>query len=284
MDYMFELYEQVKDDMKFFIASDVRAKILISLISGSKNLADLRKEIHLSSSTILHGMNQLEQKNFIFRESGNYSLSQTGEVVANKLIDVMRSFYSLNLCEGLFLNHDISCIPPELFKDIGCLEKSFIVKSTSTNIMRPQEVLSEFLSKSENFKQLTSVYNPSSIQIFLETLEKDGNVQLIMTEGIIDKLVENVGKDKLENWVNEGKLQLMKVDEDVNISLTTGDNFIALGLFSADGAYDLNISLISHGEEAISWGNRLFDHYLQQSTPVKMGSLEMREEMLTIEK
>jgi len=96
--------------------------------------------------------------------------------------------------------------------------------------------------------------------------------------------VENVGKDKLEKWVNEGKLQLMKVDEDVNISLTTGDNFIALGLFSADGAYDLNISLISHGEEAISWGNRLFDHYLQQSTPVKIGSLEMREEMLTIEK
>jgi predicted transcriptional regulator len=160
---MFELYEQVKDDMKFFIASDVRAKILISLRSGSKNLADLRKEIHLSSSTILHGMNQLEQKSFIFRESGNYSLSQTGEVVANKLIDVMRSFYSLNLCEGLFLNHDIICIPPELFKDIGCLEKSFIVKSTSTNIMRPQEVLSEFLAK---VKTLNSSLQYITHQVF----------------------------------------------------------------------------------------------------------------------
>jgi predicted transcriptional regulator len=284
MDYMFELYEQVKDDMKFFIASDVRAKILISLRSGSKNLADLRKEIHLSSSTILHGMNQLEQKNFIFRESGNYSLSQTGEVVANKLIDVMRSFYSLNLCEGLFLNHDISCIPPELFKDIGCLEKSFIVKSTSTNIMRPQEVLSEFLAKSKNFKQLTSVYNPSSVQIFLETLEKKGKVQLIMTEGIINKLVETAGEEKLEKWIKEGSLQLMKIDEDVKISLTTGDNFIALGLFSADGAYDLNISLISHGEEAISWGNRLFDHYLQIATPVAFKGREIHDEIVAREK
>lgn len=284
MDYMFELYEQVKDDMKFFIASDVRAKILISLRSGSKNLADLRKEIHLSSSTILHGMNQLEQKNFIFRESGNYSLSQTGEVVANKLIDVMRSFYSLNLCEGLFLNHDISCIPPELFKDIGCLEKSFIVKSTSTNIMRPQEVLSEFLAKSKNFKQLTSVYNPSSVQMFMETLEKKGQVQLIMTEGIIDKLVETAGEAKLGKWINDGHLKLMKIDEDIKISLTTGDNFIALGLFSTDGAYDLNISLISHGEDAISWGNRLFDHYLQLATPVVFDSKKIRDEIVALEK
>ncbi|CDG64275.1 MAG: hypothetical protein PWQ15_178 [Methanobacterium sp.] len=283
MDYMFELYEQVKDDIKFFIASDVRAKILISLRSGSKNLADLRKEIHLSSSTILHGMNQLEQKNFIFRESGNYSLSQTGEVVANKLIDVMRSFYSLNLCEGLFLNHDISCIPPELFKDIGCLEKSFIVKSTSTNIMRPQEVFSEFLSKNRNFKQLTSVYNPSSIQTFLETLEKNGNVQLIMTEGILDKLVETAGKDKLGKWINEGNLQLMKIGDDVKISLTTGENFIALGLFSTDGTYDLNILLISDGEEAISWGNRLFDYYMEKATPVKIGSTEIPDEIVVME-
>ena len=167
----------------------------ITCLLYTSNLADLRKEIHLSSSTILHGMNQLEQKNFIFRESGNYSLSQTGEVVSNKLIDVMRSFYSLNLCEGLFLNHDISCIPPDLFKDIGCLEKSFIVKSTSTNIMRPQEVLSEFLAKSKNFKQLTSVYNPASVQIFMKALENGGDVQLIMTEGIIDKLVETAGEE-----------------------------------------------------------------------------------------
>jgi len=82
MDHMFELYEQVKDDVKFFIASDVRAKIIISLKDGSKNLADLRKDIHLSSSTILHGMSQLEEKNLIFRESGNYSLSQKGEIAA----------------------------------------------------------------------------------------------------------------------------------------------------------------------------------------------------------
>ena len=274
MDYMFELYEQVKDDMKFFIASDVRAKILISLRGGSKNLANLRKEIHLSSSTILHGMNQLEKKNLIFRESGDYSLSQTGEVAANKLIDMMKSLYSLNLCQGLFLNHDISSIPPELFKDIGSLEKSYIIKSTSTNIMRPQEVLSEILSKSKNIKQLSSVYNPSNVQIFMDVLKKDGKVELIMPAGIMDKLVETSGQENLDNWVADGNLQLYKLEDNVKISLTMGDDFIALGLFSTEGGYDLNISLISHGEEAISWGNRLFDYYLKQSTPIKFEVVE----------
>lgn len=281
---MFELYEQVKNDMKFFIASDVRAKILISLREGSKNLAALRKQIHLSSSTILHGMNQLEQKNLVFRESGNYSLSQTGEVVANKLIDVMKSFYSLNLCEGLFLNHDITCIPPELFKDIGCLEKSFIVKSTSTNIMRPQEVLSEYLAKSKDVKQLSSVFNPANVHDFIRTLENDGNVELILTEGILDKLVETAGKEKIAKWMNDGSLKLLKIDEEVKIALTIGDNFIALGLFSADGAYDLSISLISNGSDAISWGNRLFDHYRHQAIPANFNGKELSKEVLAIEK
>jgi predicted transcriptional regulator len=105
-----------------------------------------------------------------------------------------------------------------------------------------------------------------------------------MTEGIIDKLVETAGKEKLEKWVKDGNLELMKIDEDVKISLTTGDNFIALGLFSTEGAYDLNISLISHGEEAISWGNRLFDHYFQKAIPVMSTGQEIHDEILAIER
>jgi len=56
-----------------------------------------------------------------------------------------------------------------------------------------------------------------------------------------------------------------------------------MGLFSTDGTYDLNIALISKGEEAISWGNRLFDHYMQKATPVKIGSEEIQDEIVVME-
>lgn len=266
MDHMFELYEQVKDDVKFFIASDVRAKIIISLKDGSKNLADLRKDIHLSSSTILHGMSQLEEKNLIFRESGNYSLSQKGEIAAYKLIDLIKSVYSLNKLQNLFLHHDISAIPTNLFKDIGCLENSLIIKATETDIMKPQDVRLAMISKSKNIKHLSSVFDLSTTQIFLSALEKGGKVQLILTTGIMEKLVETIDKEALQKWVKKGSLKLLKLDDDVKISLTIGDDFMTMGLFSTSGAYDLNVALISQESDALSWGESLYEYHLQQTS------------------
>jgi len=263
---MFELYEQVKDDVKFFIASDVRAKIIISLKDGSKNLADLRKDIHLSSSTILHGMSQLETKHLIFRESGNYSLSQKGEIAADKLIDLVKSVYSLNKFESLFLYHDISAIPTDIFKDLGSLESSLIIKATETDIMKPQDVRLALISKSKNIKHLSSVFDASTTQIFLNALENGGNVHMVLTEGIMEKLLESVDKKVLQKWVKKGNLKLWKLEDDVKISLTTGDNFMALGLFSTTGTYDLNVALVSQEEDAQSWGNRLYDHHLNQAS------------------
>jgi predicted transcriptional regulator len=266
MDHMFELYEQVKDDVKFFIASDVRAKIIISLKDGSKNLADLRKDIHLSSSTILHGMSQLEEKNLIFRESGNYSLSQKGEIAAYKLIDLVKSVYSLNKLQSLFLHHDISAIPTTLFKDIGCLENSLIIKATETDIMKPQDVRLAMISKSNNIKHLSSVFDLSTTQIFLNALEKGGNVELILTTGIMEKFIETIDKKALQKWVKKGSLTLLKLEDDVKISLTIGDDFMTMGLFSTSGAYDLNVALISQEKDALSWGESLYEYHLQQTS------------------
>jgi len=115
-------------------------------------------------------------------------------------------------------------------------------------------------------------------------LENKGEVELILTEGILDKLVETVGEEKLAKWTNDGILKLLKIDEEVKIALTIGDDFIALGLFSADGAYDLSISLISNGDDAISWGNRLFDHYRQQATIIDLSEPVETKEAVIINK
>lgn len=266
LDEMFELYGNVKDDLKFLIASDVRSKILISLKDGSKNLGHLRREIHLSSSTILHGMYQLEKKDLIFRESGNYSLSQTGEIAAGKLMDLMKSINSLNRCKDLFLNHEIGCIPPYLLKDIGFLNKATIIKSTSTEMTKHHTILSQLLEGTKNFKQLSSVFFPQSAHLLLESLENNGEVHLLFTEEIIHKLSETAGPENLQRWVSSGRLKLGIIPDNTKISFTMADDFIILGLFSMDGAYDQNIFLKSDDYESLFWGKCLFNHYIKNST------------------
>ena len=262
---MFEIYERAKDDMKFLITSDVRSKILISLNEGSKNLENLRNEIHLSSSTILHGMNQLKQKDIVVKESGNYSLSQTGKMAAIIFEDFMKALSSLSTCKNLFLNHETKCIPNSLIKDIGCLNDAVLIKSTTTDVLRPHTVLSDLLSTTRNVKHLSSVFYPQNVELFLRNLEERGNVDIIFTREVLDKLVGFLDHVELENWISSGKLKLGCVNDSMKIFLTVGDDFMAMGLFSAEGNYDLNLFLISKGEEAISWGNRLFNHYLRHA-------------------
>lgn len=89
-------------------------------------------------------MNQLKERDIVVKESGNYSLSQTGKMAAIIFEDFMKSLSSLNTCKSLFLNHETKCIPNSLIKDIGCLNDAVLIKSTTTDVLRPHTVLSDF--------------------------------------------------------------------------------------------------------------------------------------------
>ncbi len=261
---LFDFYDHVKDDLKFLIKSDVRVKIMISLSEDAKNIAQLKKEFNLSSSSILHGMYQLEKKNLISRESGNYSLSQTGKIYSYKLMDMIKSISVLDTCENIFLMHEINCIPPELLKDVGCLENSRIVKSVTTDILRPHKVLIRYLYESTNVKHLSSVLYTPNIKLLFSNIE-ERRVCLLLTREILDKVLEEVDRDVLDKALSQGNLKLGIINDDTKICFTLGDNFISLGLYFLNGEYDLNNFLMSESKDAISWGNRLFKYYQDTS-------------------
>ncbi len=264
-----QLYEKVRDDLKFLTASDVRTKIIIVLNDGSKNLGELKEETNLNSSTILHGMSQLEEKNLIFKQSGGYSLSQTGKIVALNIINLIKTSTSLGEIEKIFLKHEISPIPEYLLESIGSLKNSFVVESTPTDVMKPHAVHADLIQNSKDVKYISSVLLPQKIESFEETLEK-GSLQLILTSEILDKWIEIKGRENLKNALLEKDFKLWKINGSAKMSFTVSDTFIALGLFSTDGIYDLHKYLIAKDEEAIEWGNRLFDYYLKRSKKVKL--------------
>jgi predicted transcriptional regulator len=176
----------------------------------------------------------------------------------------------MNKGRNLFLNHEIGSIPPELLKDIGCLENSTVISSTSTDIIKPYVIVSKFISDSNNVKHLSSVFFASNIQLLFENLEENGQIHLLFTEEILKKLLQTVNPETLEKGASLDNLKLGIVDENTKISLTLGDNFIAMGLFSVHGEYDLNTFLISQSKEAIIWGEQLFNHHLQFANEFKL--------------
>lgn len=266
---MLKLYEKVRDDLKFFTASDVRTKILIVLNDGLKSLGDLKEETNLNSSTILHGMSQLEEKNLILKQSGGYSLSQTGKIVALNMINLIKASTSLGEIEKLFLKHEIGAIPEYLLENIGSLKDSIVVESTPTDVMKPHAVHAELLSKAKEIKYISSVLLPQKIEMFEELLE-NSSLQLMLTSEILDKWIEIKSKENLKKALIEKDFKLWRIKDNARMSFTVSDNFIALGLFSTDGIYDLHKYLISEDKEAIEWGNRLFKYYLKRAEKVEL--------------
>jgi len=62
----------------------------------------------------------------------------------------------------------------------------------------------------------------------------------------------------------------MSIYGHLKLSFALADEFMALGLFLDNGVYDSNRFLISEGYDAVSWGNKLFNHYLAQATEFKL--------------
>ncbi|MDD1775629.1 MAG: DUF1724 domain-containing protein [Methanobacterium sp.] len=257
-------YDEVKDDLKFLIKSDVRVKILISLSEGEKNIAQLKQELGFSSSTILHGMYQLEAKDIIVRNSGIYALSKTGEIYQDKLLDMVKSIYALKNCGSIFLNHDIECIPPELLKDLGSLEDSRLVNSITTDILRPHNILIQYLSQSINIKHISSVLYTPTIKLIFSNLDLN-RAHLLLTREILEEVVDEINYSTIKKYITQGNLKIGIINDKTRISFNMGDNFMSLGLYYQNGDYDLNNLIMSENRKALDWGNRLFKYHQELS-------------------
>lgn len=255
---IFEVYEDIKDDLKFITSSDIRAKIIISLKEGPKKLGDLKDEVHMRSSSILHSMSQLEAKNLITREFQSYSLSQTGEIAAIILIDLVNSFYSIKTREEFWLNHKINEIPESLRDKIDHLG-NFKIITPSPSDPPGQSMFKELFLNSKVIKGITShliIYDE------LEVVTEKEDINIILASADLNKIMEGLNSQKSTSIIEN--IKLWKIKDDLKLVLIVTDNFLLLNLPKVCENDPVSY-LISETEESIKWGNELFNHYLNQA-------------------
>ena len=253
---IFELYEEIKDDLKFITSSDIRAKIIISLKEKPKKLGNLKDEVHMRSSSILHSMSQLEAKNLITREFQSYSLSQTGEMAATVLIDMVNSFSLIKENENFWLNHDINEIPEDLIGKINELSDSKIMNSSISS--SKQSTFRELLSNCEVIKGIIS---PIIIHDELEIVNKKEDIHLILADNNLNDVIEKL---KFQDISITENIKLWKIKDNLKLILIVTDKFMLLNLPPVQENDSISY-LINETEESIEWGNELFNYYLGQA-------------------
>jgi predicted transcriptional regulator len=255
-------YEEIKDDLKFYGISGVRMKIMLCLMDGPKKTKQLRKLTGIQSSTILHGISELEKQRIVAREGDNYYLSETGQILTPKLVDMIKTLVVLRNSQNLWINHEISAIPQDLLMEIGSLSDSQLIESESTNIYKTHEKHIQVVRDSKEIKGVSPIFYPIYIETFRELIKKGVKVELILTDEVLKRTIDShdQGIDDMKKLLSTGNLIIWKI-KDVKAAFTVTDKFMTLGLFLPNGKYDSSRILVSDHNDAIEWANKLFEHY-----------------------
>lgn len=259
---IYEMHDKVKDILRFLTSSSIRTNIMLILNESPKNLGDLKQELDLGSSTLIHSLNELEKRNFIIRESTDYTLSQTGKAVTLELIKLIKTTCVVNEYKKLWLNHEIGGIPEDLIGKIGDLNNSTLIEADSTHLTKVLDYFVQLLMKSKMMKGVSPIYHPYLPKAMKSAISEGANVQLIVTNKVLEVL--NKSHPEILTKLSEN-YRLYVIDEDVKEAFTVTDTCISFGLFTEGGEYDFNKDLYSESKEAIRWCEKLFEYYLKRS-------------------
>ncbi len=260
--------KNVRDILHLAICSDLRRDILFFLMEGGKSLGDLREELSVSSTTAIHALRELEKHSLTYQDGArDYRLTNTGEIIARKITDLSNAAQILTRYEKFWDERDLSGIPDYLLNKIGCLNDAILLTSVTTDIFKVYTNFITLVTNAKEIQGISPIFLPELTQLFADLVSQGAKVELIVTRDVLHKILETADLNSLKQSIH-GNLQLRVLEHNPKVAFSSGDNFISLGLFRADGTYDYSEDLISYSKEAIAWGRELFGYYLRLSEPV----------------
>ncbi|MDD3247668.1 MAG: hypothetical protein PHF18_12575 [Methanosarcina sp.] len=92
----FKIYREMGDDVQAIYRSRLITEILLSLNESSRKLSQLREITGSTSQAIIPKLRKLEADHLIETKEHEYYLTQTGKVVASRLVDSFATAGTIN--------------------------------------------------------------------------------------------------------------------------------------------------------------------------------------------
>ncbi len=250
--------------IKYILTSGMRSRLLLAIYESPKNLEELRAELKKPSATILHGLKELENINLVRKVQKSYELTSNGFLLTVNMIKLIDNWYSISKSKIFWNNHDLSGIPDELLKDIYLLKDAEYIHSTTSDLSNAFNTYINLLSTSEELKIIMPIYSENHLKHLIKLLNRKRLVklELLVSEEIYDSIKENDLFNK--KIIQNKKVQIKCVKEELKIFLTYCDEFVSLSLFFKDGHYDDSQILIAKDENALKWAISIDKIYKQK--------------------
>ena len=246
------------------LRSELKLKILLSLLSGERKIANLRSVVETRDTTILHVLEEFGELGLITKSQGVYRLSSLGLLETKVFKELISTTEVIEKFKEFWLSHNVADIPSYLLLNLGALSNASIVRTEATDLNLVHEKIVNILKSSKKIRGISPVFHGDYVPI-VEKLLKDGNsVDLIFTPKVLEKASALSEIGLIKKYVQEGNLKIF-LNDDVKIALTVAENSFSLGLFMLNGEYDYGVDLMSTSKEAIEWGGHLFEDIAKRS-------------------
>ncbi len=252
--------------------SDLKLNLVSSLFHDDKKLATLRDELGSSGSTIIHALQDLEAVNLTSKNGKEYSLTSLGVLAALIIDEINSAVEVLEKFEDFWLEHDLMAIPRVQLKGIGALRDSVLIANDSVELDKVHTTFKQLLASSRRVRGVSPILHTDFIGTFQYLLGEGAEVDLIVTGDVLKRTMDLADSAELLQYVMTDKLRIYVMDQ-VRVALTVTENSFSLGLFTNDGNYDYSRDLVSNSEDAIEWGENLFQHYLRDAKRLDLSTM-----------
>ena len=255
--------------LQLLACSNLRKNLAEALRDGkSLTLSQLSEQAGASSPAAVHALRELAKENLTHQdEHRNYVLTNIGEIVMRKVEETNLVISVLSKNRPFWLEHDLSGIPISLLDKIGCLKDSEVIFSTPTDLFKIVSTFYMLLENAKEIRGVSPIYNAELFTNFVKYVAKGVSIKLVVTPDVLDAVLKDADRSELKEAL-EGDLELFTVERQPSIAFTLTDYFMELGFFRPDGTYDWSNELLSYSEDALSWGRKLFQYYVEQAEVV----------------
>ena len=254
------------------LRSELRLKILLSLLSGERKIADLRSDVETRDTTILHILEEFGDLGLTTKSQGVYRLSSLGLLETKVFKELISTTEVIEKFKDFWLSHNVADIPTFLLLNLGALSNATIFRIEATDLNLVHEKIVNILKSSKKIKGISPVFHSDYVPIIEKLLKEGNSVDFIFTPQVLKKASALAETGLIKKYILEGKLKIF-VNEDLKIALTVAENSFSLGLFKLNGEYDYGIDLMSTSKEAVEWGEHLFEDVANRSILLDSKSL-----------
>jgi predicted transcriptional regulator len=179
---------EVYQRLHLIVCSDVRRRLLLSLLEGKKPLHTLCSEIGISAPAAIHALRDLKEGNCVREDERRYALTFIGRGFALKMIDLVTMATVMKKHENFWLKHDTSGIPDHLLGMMLLLSDSIILESPPVDIFQVYRRGVAFFEDTnvKVFKAVTTNVGIPEAATFLNKFAADQiPIHLVLAEDIL---------------------------------------------------------------------------------------------------